>query len=489
MQIGGLDQPTLQTQLLRPGDFLIDQVLYVPGRIAAAGFEFVQPYAFSYTFWTPHTERADLLWDVPQDCRQQPGFLDRRERADGCVRGEALGWTASGYKERGERSWFVAAAQILQWLISGTYMLILFSAAVVYMFRGHRYQHMHVLRILPRILLSVVLTLFAGVILGAAISLSNMAVGMIFEWNTSRPLGSLNTILLQSGNITGGPDLVQRLVELGTSVAAVFFYIVFILFSLARQIALVGLVILAPLAAMTLIVPRWRVYFKTYARIFAVCLLVPVALAFVLKIGMSINPLVVDPEGAYGNPEGFLGLLLLMVTFWIMYRVIRFAFEYAKTGGPVVRPLLDAGRRLARGEIEPPSSDRPAAPLVPADREALAPHAGAMVASTATSAPVALPATTPEKKTSVSEKLRKEPAGRDRKRISAAAARKWRGGLRSYLKRCQTKIGRKLSREEIEQATQKYKERVGDLQHEKGSWYLARLQPGEGETPPRELGK
>lgn len=490
MQIGGLDQPTLQTQLLRPGDFLIDQVLYVPGRLAASSFEFVQPYAFSYTFWTPHTERADLLWDAPEDCRQDPGFLDRRERADGCVRGEALGWTASGYEDRGERSWFIVAAQILQWLISGTYMLILFSAAIVYMFRGHRYQHMHVLRILPRIILSIILTLFAGVILGAAISLSNMAVGTIFEWNATRPLGSLNSILLQAGNITGGPDLVQRLVELGTSVAAVFFYIVFILFSLARQIALVGLVILAPLAAMTLIVPRWRVYFRTYVRIFAVCLIVPVALAFVLKIGMSINPLVLDPEGAYGNPEGFLGLLLLLVTFWIMYRVIRFSFEYAKTGGPLLQPLLDAGRRLARGEISSPGEGVGGA-LVPANREALA-ATGTLAAATAL--PAAPPAPAREKETTVSERLRKNPGNRDRKRISAGAARKWRSGLKAYLERCQEKAGRKLNREEMEQATEKYRERVGDLNHEGGSWYLSRLDPGspeggEGETKPRQLGK
>ena len=472
MQVGNLDQPTLQMQLMRPGDFLLDQVLYVPGRLSAAAFEWIQPYAFSYTFWTPHTERSDLIWDVPEDC-SRGADLSAQQRAEGCVRGEALGWTRSGYEDRGERSWFVAAAQLLQWLISGTYMLILFASAIIYMFRGNR--HLHVLRLLPRILLSVLLTLFAGFIIGGAISFSNLAVQTIFEWNTGRPLGSLNTILLQAGNISGGPDLVQRLIELGTSIMSVFYYLVFILFSLARQIALVGLVILAPLAAMTLIVPRWRVYFSTYVRIFAVVLLAPVSLAFVLKIGMSINPLVLDPENAYGEPEGVLGLLLLMVTFWIMYRLIRFFFEYARRGDEAIRPLLDAARDRFSSLPSGKETDTTVAALVPESREATA--TAALAAAAPLSEERSLPSVR-EEKTQDFSRMRERAKSNGRRRLSAAAARRWKEGLRIYLQKCQEKAGRSLTREEIEKATEKYKQRVGDLRQEDGTWYL------EGESRP-----
>lgn len=475
MQVGGLDQPTLQTQLMRPGDFLLDQALYVPGRLSAAAFEWIQPYAFSYTFWTPHTERSDLIWDVPEDC-SRGADLSPQDRAEGCVRGEALGWTQSGYEDRGERSWFVAAAQLLQWLISGTYMLILFAAAIIYMFRGHRHRNLHVLRLLPRILLSVLLTLFAGFIIGGAISFSNLAVQTIFEWNTGRPLGSLNTILLQAGHISGGPDLVQRLIELGTSIMSVFYYLVFILFSLARQIALVGLVILAPLAAMTLIVPRWRVYFATYARIFAVVLIAPVSLAFVLKIGMSINPLVIDPENAYGEPEGVLGLLLLMVTFWIMYRLIRFFFEYARRGDQAIRPLLDAARERFSSLPSSTEVEVSSAALIPEAREAAATSALAAASAPATQER-ALPGARDEKSKDFN-RIRDRAKSSGRRRLSAAGARRWKEGLRIYLQKCQEKAGRSLTRDEIEKATEKYKQRVGDLHQEDGTWYL------EGESRP-----
>jgi hypothetical protein len=498
MLIAGTDEPTLQSQLLHPGDFLLDQVLYVPGKLANASFEFIQPHAFSYTFWTPHTERGDLMWQIPESCQtngQGSTYLSQSEISDACDGTQSLGWSESAFDNPGQGSWFISAAQVIQWLVSGMYLLILFASAIVYMFRGHRGQSLNILRLVPRILLSVLLTLFAGVLIGAGISVSNMAVQAIFEFSNSKPLGSLNAIILHSGHVVGGPDLIQRLVELLVSAAAVFFYFVFVLASLARQVLLVALVITAPLAAMCLIVPRWRKHFSTYLRVLAICLVVPIALAGILKVGMSINPLLINPEGAYGSTEGFLGLLLIIVTLWMMYKAIRWGVDYARFGQAALQPLRDAGNRL----LDPSSaaqiggSDKPGGDLVPGERASLAgavrtagdrvSTAISTVGSQIGAGPVALPApsgvgTEDERLHRFQSRRKLQSRSSGVKRVSAETARSWKSGLVEHLRAEQKAAGRKLTREEIQQARRGYEQSSGmKMRQKNGIWFMETVDP------------
>ena len=496
---GGPEGPTLQSQLLNPGDFLLDQILYVPGKLAASGFEFVQPHAFSYTFWTPHTERGDLMWQIPESCKpagQDSRYLSRAEISDSCAGGESLGWSQTAFDNPGKGSWFIAAAQILQWLVSGMYMVILFGAAVVYMFRGRASSSIQIMQIVPRILLSVLLTLFAGVIIGAGVSASNLIVQAIFDFSGSRPIGSLNTIVLQAGHVVGGPDLIQRLVELLTSAAAVFFYFVFVLASLARQIMLVLLVILAPIAAMTLIVPRWRPHFRTYVRVLAVCLVVPVALAAILKVGMSINPLLINPEGAYGSTEGFLGLLLMIVTLWLMYKSIRWAVDYARHGDSALQPLRDAGSRL----LDPAGSRRDgekanSPDLVPGERASIAGAVrtagdrvstaistvgsqlgshGAMGTVSPAQAQGAIGPGSGGGSLEQFQNRRRTDTGT--RRVSASVAKSWKQGLLQHLKAQETASGRKLTRAEIDRARRQYEQSSGmRMKQRNGVWTMERV--------------
>lgn len=469
------DQPSLQTQLERPGDYLIDQILYVPGKLAYSSQEFLQPHAFRYTFWTPHTERGDLMWEVPTSCVPEGDkYFSRTERNEACQNLEPLGYSDNFTEIQENNSWFLAAAQTLQWLVSGTYFLILFASVLIYMFRGSRMSTISILRLIPRILLAMLVTLMAGFFLGSLISLSNNVVELIFDFNSAPAVGSLNAFLLQSGNIVGGPDIIQRLVSLLVGIATVFFFAVFLLASLLRQILLVAVVILAPLAALTLIVPSWKKYFSFYWRTAAACLLMPVLLALVLKIGMSINPLLLRPEAAYGEIQGFLGLMLVLVTLWFMYRLIRLSFSFALRGSSALeldemRALLQSGRENA-ATLERPKKNE----LAPAPGPALTALAGAGVAQSlprdqhlAGRADSNSKAQVPENPWSSFQNKQKA-----RRRLSNVAARRYKQGLLHFLQKMR-KGEKPLSPEEQRKAIQAYaKHKGGYLEKHKGSWHL-----------------
>lgn len=493
------EQPSISGMLTSPGDFLLDELLYVPAKLSSAGFNFLQPYAFRYSFWTPHSERGDLIWDIPASCT--PSGTENRhfsaaEINDACQGSTPLGFSQSN-SDSGGSSWFVGAADFLQWLISGTYFLILFASAIVYMHRGNRAASLHVLRLVPRILLSIVLTIFAGVIIGALISVSNLAVQAIFDFSSAPTIGAVNTFLLQAGNIVGGPDLVQRLVQLLVGSFTVFFYLAFVVTALLRQLLLVGLVVLAPLAAICLVVPRWRSRFSLYARVLLVAVFLPVVLAFILKIGMGINPLLSDPERAYGSIQGLVGLILMMVTMWVMWRAIRLSKDYAIVGGSALVPQLPGlGRGAGERALDRISSglsqrrigaDQKRADLVPGDRVSLGNGSAdrpklipkALAAGAATPLRQSHPAGAPlangnQAPQAVSAFQKRKLGSGGPQRIPAQRARDYRDGLRKAVAEAKRLKGSELDAAELEELKSDWANaNGGQLKRRGGSWYLA----------------
>jgi hypothetical protein len=212
---------------------------------------------------------------------------------------------------------------MLQWLVSGFYFLILFTSAVLFIFKGNRNNSFNVLHVLPRLVLAVVLTLFSGFIIGAVISFSNLLVQLIFQTNGVSTVGTVNTILQQAGPIVGGGEFVERLINLIASALAMIYYIIFILTVALRQIVLIILVIIAPLAFLSLINPKWEANFWKWIRALLAVTAIPVLAALLLKISLSINPLVLDPQGSFGNVQGLLGIIILLVTLYLMTKLMK----------------------------------------------------------------------------------------------------------------------------------------------------------------------
>jgi hypothetical protein len=320
------------------GDQALNILLYIPGKLVEESYGLIAPLAFKYTFWTPHSERGDLIWNTPDVCDyvmksfiRAPNAAERKDIRQGtqyCSNGTPLGFSKIKTDTRNQNSLYLNIARFVQWLVSGFYFLILFTAATLFIFRGNRSNSMNVLHMLPRLVLAVVLTLFSGFIIGAVISFSNLLVQMFFQSNDVSTVGAVNTALQQAGPIVGGGEFLERLVNIVASGIALFCFVLFLATVIVRQIGLIILVIIAPLAFLCLINPSWEANFWKWIRALLAIAVVPALSAMILKISMSINPLIIDPEGSYGGVQGILGIIILLATLYAMTKIMKSGREF-----------------------------------------------------------------------------------------------------------------------------------------------------------------
>lgn len=489
-------EPKLGTLFDNSGRFVLDTLLYIPATLAEAGHDYLQPQAFRYAFWTPHTERGDLMWSVPTSCSprapENKAFSATEIRAS-CRGEEPLGFSGQAGSEQRGTAWFLAAAQSVQWLLTGVYLLIFLGAALVYMLRGSPGMIGSVMRLVPRLLLSIVLVISAGWLIGAGVSASNLAVDFIFGFDDAPTVGALNTFMLQAGQIAGGSEIFQQLVSLTVGTFSIFFYAVFFLSAITRQVVLVALIILAPLAALCLIVERWRHHFSTYVRALAAVLLLPVVLALILRIGTSINPLILNPAAAYGGLEGLFGLGLMLLTLYFMYKAIRLTGAYAISGRLVAAADGAAGGMHAAG-LHGLLDRLRGRGLQEQTKAALVSPERAVLSTQPQAAPAALVdasrarggqdrggAPLPEERPALKALSAgpRRPREDEGMRISAEAARDYRLGMRREVENEVKRLGRRLSRVEFEQLQEKYKRQHGELKEKAGAWYLLRAQAAE----------
>jgi len=344
-----------------PGTFFTDLILYIPTNLAQQSFNFLQPYAFIWTFWTPHTERGDTLFNVASGCAptyytsgpNEGRQSNTQEVANDCASGQPLGFDKTNNVDApssGHDPWYISMAIFLQWFVSGFYFIILFAAAVLYMVRGNRNTQLNVLYLVPKLLAAALLTMFAPFLIGALVTFSNLFVVTLFSYGTQRSIGNITDILAQSNTyITVAGPLVSQLIQCLVAAFVVFFFAMFILGSLVRQLVLMALVIAAPLAAFCLIVPKWSHNFNKYIRILVVTIFTPPLMAFILKLGIAINPIVIQGE-AVDDLTGLIGLLLMVATLWAMTKVLKLSASVA-TGSASFNKSL-TGRGMGRlGEM------------------------------------------------------------------------------------------------------------------------------------------
>lgn len=345
-----------------PGKFFTDLLLWIPTNAEQQLYDFLQPYAFIYTFWTPHTERGDTIFNVATGCAPtyysaqdapSPGYIGQQsnaqEIANSCANGQPLGFNKQNNTDSPNWSsnpWYISMAIFFQWFISGFYFIILFAAAILYMVRGNRNTQLNVLHLIPKLLAAVLLTMFSSFLIGALITFSNLMVTTLFSYGDQKSVGYITNILSASSDyITAAGSLVSQIIQVVVGGFVIFFFAIFILGTLLRQIALIALIIFAPLAIFCLIVPRWAHNFGRYVRILMAIIFAPPIMAFILKLGMSINP-IVNQSGQVSDLTGFLGLLILVATLWAMAKALKLSFAVA-TGSQAFNKSL-VGRGLGR---------------------------------------------------------------------------------------------------------------------------------------------
>lgn len=312
------------------GDFFDDPFNFVSNLI---GYVFVLAFgqlyniaygpALQYSFWTPHTERGDTLFSIATNCdpksRQEMGAAKASRTCSGS---KPLGFdklTASGSWQPG----WLNVRSVLQWLVSGSYFLLLFTAAVVFMFRGTASRTFNVLKMVPRLIISIIFTLFSSFIIGAMITTSNVLVQAMFDPKDHANFSAINAIMQNPSIAAGREDGLGNLFDLVVIAPSSLFVAGMAAISFIRQILLIALVILTPVASFCLIIDKWRHHFNRWFAALLSVIALPVIMGLILNIGLRVNPLIASPTSAYGKLLGMLGVFLLVLTLWFMFRISR----------------------------------------------------------------------------------------------------------------------------------------------------------------------
>lgn len=315
-----------------------DPVGFVGGVFAGAASKIVNPIykmvsetAWQWTFWTPHSERGDLIWNTPANCTagNSSPFILQKNIAQYCSGNKALGFNKTNLRPSDNKAAYVSVSHFIQWMISGIYFIIIFLSIVIFIVRGNKARILNMMQTIPRLLLSIILTLFSAFIIGAVISFANMLVLAIFGSGSAYDVGAVNAMLTAPDQVVGGMSIGDfgspgDIFNLIIWVIVTFCFVVFTIGALVRQIALVVLVVTAPIAFFCLINPNWQQYLYKWVRTLLVVSFLPVILAFLLKISMSINPVVISAAESYGDSKlGLLSIFMMVLTLWLMSKIVR----------------------------------------------------------------------------------------------------------------------------------------------------------------------
>jgi hypothetical protein len=205
---------------------------------------------------------------------------------------------------------------------------------------------MSLMTLMPRLLLSIIVTICSSFVIGAVISFANLTTQGIFDIEDGQTIGAMHNVLLNAGFVVGSDsDILTQLIEIIVGAMVAWFSILFLAGSVLRQMLLIALIILAPVAAFCLINDRWRPRFNQWLRALIVVAFVPVVMAFILKIGMSINPILANPDKpVFGGFGGAVGVILIVAVFWAMARAMRMGFSMIGMGsGSLSGGLLRGG--------------------------------------------------------------------------------------------------------------------------------------------------
>lgn len=319
------------------GEVVMDLILTPFAQVSEMSFNFFAPLAFKYSFWTPHSERGDLMWSVAASCDNKTVTdfsargVNRYKKGDYCTSNfQPLGFSKSRTNLNKQTSVYLNIARFLQWLVSGLYFLIIFTSAVMFIARGNRPgSAMNAFTVIPRIIIAVLLTVFSTFLIGAVISFANFLVLSIYNEGGSSSIQVINVVLQLAGPIIGADDIFQKFFSTVVTSMATWMLFMFLITAVFRQIVLLLLIVVAPLAFFSIVSPNWERNFARWWKALIGVAFIPVIAAFVLKISIMVNPLTLNPQGAFGNPiQGLIGIVIILAGLWGVVKVFRMGREF-----------------------------------------------------------------------------------------------------------------------------------------------------------------
>ena len=325
-----------------PGEFFVGLTVGSALDIVGGLYESMSQDAWSGLMHTAHTERGDMIWDIDDKCLSQENrdFVASRDPSgdrvvtttaygDTCQNNTPLGFSKKNTKiDPKDRPFYLDLAALIAWLITGTYFVILFASAVVFIYRGNRSQSMNLMRVAPKLLLSIMLAIAATFLIGAAISVSNWVTMAILDMTTQRgsPVTIMNIMLSTTGQTLDLPTLPSAVMTLFVATITLVASFVFLFGVVIKQLMLIVLIVLAPIAIFCLVVDSWRPQFMRWLKSFGILLMIPIGIALIMQLGVLLNPVM------SGGVSQFLSVFMLIGTVVAMAWIMKTGLSIAITG-------------------------------------------------------------------------------------------------------------------------------------------------------------
>lgn len=319
-----IETPGIGEMIKSPGPFMVKTGLYMVAVPFEVLFEAAAPIAYRYSFFTPHSERGESMFNMPdlKGADAQLGF------------DKALATDPEAQMERG--GWLNLAVW-MRAFISGFYILLIVVGAFMYMMRGSVRGKLNVLHMMPLVLLSALAMAATPVLIGYGITASNLVVSEIFSMpdtctnaagasQACMPEQERVNMLVNSGPAAGDDSIKDYVFKVASLASSSVFLLVMAIIALLRQLALIVVVIASPLACFAIINRSWHVHVFAWVRITLAVVFLPVLMAVILKIGLMLNPITGKMVPGWTPADEslgalFLGLLIMLATFFFMVKI------------------------------------------------------------------------------------------------------------------------------------------------------------------------
>ena len=262
---------------------------------------------------------------------------------------------ANALKKENKSSW-LAVTNSLQITLSSVYGIMVVVSALAYLFKRNSDSAYNLKKVLPRIFGAVLIGISAPFFIGMLITLSNWIVQGLLVGNSA----SVPTLISQvlSGIAGGSGGLSDNAAGItGVLLMPVILIIIsvllvaLLLLAIGKQLALILLLIITPLACVSLVVPSMRGLFSIWLKgLLVVCAISPVQ-AGILTFGLELSKAF---QAAGGSVVGaVLGNLIsagiLIMTFKLMVSAVRSLRAYAtgNNSGMTSRFMAGAGNVAA----------------------------------------------------------------------------------------------------------------------------------------------
>lgn len=376
-------QPSFFAFFKNPVTFFANMMAWMIGLPFLVVYKLVSPFALGLSLTTPHSERGDTLVDsystyahaskAYNTCGgvRDDGHLGAAQAANTCTEEKAhdtsahcdegnkhnadqLGFNCenliSTQKHETPKSWWIQLTVYLRDGLSAVYGMIVIVCALFFMFRRSPGSQLEIKEVLPRVFVAVLLSASAPYWIGGLISMSNWFTqgvvglgGSINDMGSTHFLGltqtsgslpdrvdsalnglsQINTADLGLGLPDAGARVVFGLMRAFMLTAFAICYAAMVGMAIGRQIALIALIIMTPVACLGYALKGANNLFGYWVRGLLAVVAIPMAQSVILVMGLAMSQAFWDGHtSAINSAFGIVGRIMSMICLLVALKLM-----------------------------------------------------------------------------------------------------------------------------------------------------------------------